>query len=301
MIAWGFNVIMTKVLVAHFLPVTMTALRIFTAGISVLLIMLCCKQVRALTKREFWYVLFGAMFNVVGHHYFLSIGLSKTSAANGGLILGLGPLLTTVLAILFLGSKVTVTRMIGVILGIAGVSFIVLGGNGGLSGVSLGDADVFMAIVFQAASFVIIKKVSDTLDPRLMTGYMLLIGSVVLFALSLFIEPAGLASMATGSAGVWAVFFASAIVATALGHMVYNYAIGKVGAAESAIFINLNTFFALVGAVLFLGEKIAGVHIVGFFLILIGIVLGSGAFEELLSGSRGKKEIGMGRQQKSFD
>ncbi|WP_419180519.1 EamA family transporter [Bacillus salipaludis] len=45
---------------------------------------------------------------------------------------------------------------------------------------------------------------------------------------------------------------------------------------ESAIFINLNPFFALVGAVLFLGEKISSPQIVGFLFILLGVLLGQG-------------------------
>ncbi|MGC4377651.1 DMT family transporter [Fictibacillus sp. Mic-4] len=292
MIAWGFNVIMTKLLVAEFAPVTMTSFRILTAAASVFIVLFLLKKVRWLTKKEFLYVFISALFNVVGHHYFLSIGLSKTSASNGGLILGMGPLLTTILAILFLGSIVTVTRALGIVLGLTGVAFIVLEGNGSIHGVSIGDLYVFFAILSQAASFILIKKISKTLDPRLMTGYMLLIGSVILFAISAFLEPNGLQTMTKGSPSIWAVFFTSAIVATALGHMLYNYAIGKVGAAEASIFINLNPFFALIGAVLFLGEKIKMAQIVGFLFILFGVILGSGAFEELKRHSKRKHQIG---------
>lgn len=118
----------------------------------------------------------------MAHHYFLSMGLTKTFASNGGLILGM-----------------------------AGVSFIVLKGNRGLSSISPGDVDVFLSILAQAISFILIKKASNTLDPRLMTGYMLIAGSIFLFVLGLFFEPAGMESMAGGSAGLWTVFFASAI------------------------------------------------------------------------------------------
>lgn len=198
----------------------------------------------------------------MAHHYFLSMGLTKTFASNGGLILGM-----------------------------AGVSFIVLKGNRGLSSISPGDVDVFLSILAQAISFILIKKASNTLDPRLMTGYMLIAGSIFLFVLGLFFEPAGMESMAGGSAGLWTVFFASAIVATALGHMLYNDAIGKVGAAETAIFINLSPFFSLVGAAIFLGEKIVIEQILGFFFILCGVVLGSGAFDELRIKLKQKQEI----------
>ena len=280
MVVWGFNVIATKVLVANFMPVTMTAFRVFTAGVSVFLILFLLKKVRMLTKKEFGYVFFAMLLNVVAHHYFLSIGLSQTSASNGGLILGMGPLLTALLSVFFLGSVMNFLKILGVLLGFAGVAFIVLQSGGGFHGVSHGDFYVFLAILAQAASFVLIKKVSKTLDPRLMTGYMLVMGSIILFGISLLIEPNGIASMVNHSVGIWAVFFASAIIATAMGHMLYNYALGEVGTTEAAVFINLNPFFSLIGAVLFLGEKIVITQLIGFVFILVGVMFGSGALEE---------------------
>ncbi|QKE75065.1 DMT family transporter [Arthrobacter citreus] len=281
MVVWGFNVIATKVLVENFMPVTMTAIRVFTAGVSVFIILFLIKKVRLLTKREFGYVFPAMLLNVVAHHYFLSIGLSQTSASNGGLILGMGPLLTALLSVFFLGSVMTFVRILGVLFGFAGVAFIVFQSGGGFHGVSHGDFYVFLAILAQASSFVLIKKASKTLDPRLMTGYMLVMGSIILFGISQILEPDGLASMVHHSAGIWAVFFASAVVATAMGHMLYNFALGKVGTTEAAIFLNLNPFFSLIGAVLFLGEKIVLTQVVGFILILIGVLFGSGVYEDL--------------------
>lgn len=86
-----------------------------------------------------------------------------------------------------------------------------------------------------------------------------------------------MASMAQTDIGLWAVFLGSAVIATAVGHMTYNYAIGQVGAAEASIFINLNPFFALIGSSLLLGEAVTIVQMSGFVLILIGVLFGSGA------------------------
>ncbi|MGM7723488.1 DMT family transporter [Metabacillus sp. Hm71] len=289
MITWGFNVIATKLLVANFMPVTMTALRIFTAGIGVFIILFGLRLLRKPSKKEFLWILICSLFNVVGHHYFLSVGLKGTSASNGGLILGMGPILTTILAIFFLNNKVTLLRFIGIMFGFIGISFIVFKGGDDFQAITLGDVQVFLSIFLQCISFIIIKKVSSTLDPRLMTGYMLVIGSVFLFMISLVVEPNGLKSMAGGSLSIWVIFFASAILATSVGHMTYNYAIGKVGAAESAIFINLNPFFALVGAALFLNEVITFTQVIGFIFIIFGVVLGAGGFDELLRHQKTKR------------
>ena len=301
MVTWGLNVIATKVIVTHFMPITITALRVFTAGACVFIILGFLKKVRLPTRSEFRYIFFACLFNVVCHHFFLSLGLSKTSASNGGLILGLGPLLTTIIAFFLLGARITIIRLLGIIMGFTGVTFIVILGNHGVSAVSIGDFYVFLAIFTQAFSFILIKKVSQTLDPRLMTGYMLVIGSVLLFIISLVKEPNGLKGITHGSVDVWMIFLASAIIATALGHMIYNYAIGKVGVAESAIFINLNPLFSLIGAVIFLDEQITPAQIFGFIFILVGVLFGSGALEEFLNKSKQKNKLIYLKKTKDFN
>src|SRR5690625_6141981 len=71
-------------------------------------------------------------------------------------------------------------------------------------------------------------------------------------------------------------FLFSAIIATAFGHMIYNYAIRNVGPTETTIFVNLNTMFAILGAALFLGEPILMKHYTGLGFIIIGVFIGSG-------------------------
>jgi drug/metabolite transporter (DMT)-like permease len=288
MVSWGLNVTATKILVSYFMPVTITGIRILTAGLTVFLLLFFIKKIRKLTRKEFSYVFLASLFNVVAHHYYLSVGLTETTATNGGLILGMSPLLTTILAIIFLGTPLTFLRSTGLILGFAGVAFIVLEGSD-LTGISSGDGYILLSVLTQAVSFILIKKVAHTLDPRLMTGYMMVIGSLLLIVIGLVEEPGGFQSIATHSTvPLWLIFFASACIATALGHMLYNEAMGKIGASEASIFINLNPFFALVGSFLFLNERILFQHVIGFFLIITGVLLGSGAIEELLKKRRNK-------------
>jgi drug/metabolite transporter (DMT)-like permease len=289
MFLWGINVTALKVIVSNFPPITITSLRVFTAGITVFIILFFLKKVRLPSKKEWGYIVGGGLLNVTGHHLFLGIGLKATSAVNGGLILGLGPLLTALMAILLLGNRLTHVRIIGFIFGGIGVSLTVLAGGSGLSGMSIGDFYVFISILSQAISFIIISKAAKTLDPRLLTGYMLVFGSILLFFIGLWKEPSGLSYIGSGSIGLWSVFFASAIFATAVGHMLYNYAIGQTGPAEASIFLNLNTFLSILFASIFLGEKITSSHLLGLIFIVSGVIFGSGALEEIMLKNRAKR------------
>jgi drug/metabolite transporter (DMT)-like permease len=289
MFLWGMNVSAIKLLVNDFMPITITSLRIFVAAVLVFAVLIPLKKVRKPQKKEWLYIIIGAFFSIFVHHFFISEGLAKTSAANGGLILGLGPMLTAILSIILLKRKPTLIRLIGFLLGGIGVSFTVLAGSGGIHTATIGDIEIFLAILSQAFSFILIKKASETLDPLLLTGYMLLIGSVLLFIVSLLKEPSGLASLNHGTPFIWLMFIFSAVLATALGNMVYNYVIGQIGAAETSIFLNLSTFFSLVGAALFLKEDLLPAHFIGLLLIVPGVILGSGSLEELLSRRKEKK------------
>lgn len=282
MLIWGFNLPSVKYLVSFVEPVTLTAVRILMAGITVFILLAVFRLLRWPAKTEWKYIFFASLLNVVGHHYFLSSGLTLTSGTNAGLVLGTGPMLTAVLVSLIMRNYPSKLQWIGVVIGLIGVSATVLVGNGGASGMNLGDVFVFLSILSQVFSYLIIAKVANTLDPRLMTGYMFLIGSVILFVISLIQEPGEIAAFATVPPSFWLAFFFSAMLGTAVGHMLYNYSIGQAGPTKAAIFMNLNTFFSLVGASVILGEEITTRHLFGLVLIVIGVIFGSGAAEDLI-------------------
>lgn len=289
MIIWGFNLPLLKYLLLYVGPVTMTTFRILLACITVFIILAPSKLIRMPTKTEWKYIVGGAFLNVVLHHYFLNMGLERTTGTNAGLILGTGPVLTVISVSLILRNYPSKIQWIGVLSGLIGVSSVVLAG-GGLAGLALGDIYVFLAILVQVLSFLVISKAARTLDPRLMTAYMMVIGSIILFFISLIQEPGEIQAFATVPTSFWLAFAASGIIGTAVGHMLYNYSVGKVGPSKAAIFINFNTLFSLLGSVLFLGEIITARHLIGFLFIIAGVILGSGAAEDLWKKRREQQE-----------
>ncbi|MGM8213139.1 DMT family transporter [Virgibacillus sp. W0430] len=279
MMFWGFNVSALKVLVTTIDPIFLTSVRIFTAGISVLIISYFMKIFRLPTKKELVTIAYITIFNVVFHHSLLAIGLTRTSGVNAGLILGTAPLVTMVLSILLLNDRVTRMRVLGFILGFIGIVVTSLSGTGGLSTVSIGDLWIFLSMLLQAFSFILISKLNPDFDPRLLTGYMLVLGSVFIFVFSLIVESNVNQITALFSWKLGLIFLFSAVLCTAFGHMTYNFAVKNVGPAETTIFINLNTFFSLAGAAIFLGEPILLNHFYGLILILCGVFIGSGTLE----------------------
>ncbi|MFJ5769578.1 DMT family transporter [Psychrobacillus sp. NPDC093180] len=289
MFVWGANLPILKYLVTVVPPVSLTAIRILCASLAVFIILWKMKLLRKPTKQEWKYILLGSLTNVVLHHYFLNIGLSITSGTHGGLILGTGPMLTAISAAIILKYFPTKFQWLGLVFGLAGVSVSILVGGGESNGANIGDFYVFLAILAQVLSYMVVSKAAATLDPRLLTAYMMLIGAVVLVIISFIQEPGGISVFAETNPTFWVLFLTSAIICTAIGHMMYNYAVGKAGATKSAIFMNLNPLFSLILSAIFLGEILTGRHFIGLFLIIIGVMLGSGAAEDMWKKYRKKR------------
>jgi drug/metabolite transporter (DMT)-like permease len=289
MVIWGFNVSAIKILVTYFPPIFIQGVRVFLAGLVVIVVLMMSKRFERISLKNVLGILVAVLFGVFGHHLFLALGLTITTSSNTGLILGLVPLFTSIFAMLFLKEVLTVVKSIGILAALSGVYFIILKGNGPVSGFSLGDLFIFGAVITQAISFIVIKKLTTNLDSRQMTGIMLIFGSLMMFGLSFWIDPIE-TNQFHQPVYVWLVLLASAVFATGLGHMLYNYAIQQLGAGSTAIFINLTPFFSLLGSALFLGEKIVVEQLIGFVLIVLGVILGTGMLESSFS-SRIRRNI----------
>ncbi|MGN7477975.1 DMT family transporter [Solibacillus silvestris] len=287
MFVWGVNVPAIKYLTTQASPISMTSIRIFIAAIVVFAILKAMGLIRRLTKKEWGYILIGALLNVAIHHSLMAIGVSMTTGANASLIIGTGPMLTAVLGSLLLKNMPTIIQWLGFGIGMAGISITVLLSGGEVAAFSVGDLLVFLSIFSQVFSFIIISKASKTIDPRLLTAYMFLVGSIILAITGMIFEPNGFREMPYTNTAFWIVLIISGALATAVGHMLYNNTIPQVGAAKAAIFINFNTLFALVGSALILGEPVTYVHGIGLVLIVIGVLFGSGSFEYFLN----RKEV----------
>lgn len=289
MVLWGFNVVAIKVVVEQFPAVTITSMRIFIAATVVWLILGFKKQIRLPSRSEFIYLLLATFTGVVGHHYFLSIGLTETTASNSGLILGTVPLTTSILAAIMLKERLSVLRILGLLIGLVGVTIIVLHGTGENLAINKGDVYIAFAVITQALSFIFIKQASETMKASLITGYILLIGACFLFLIALILEPNKLPLLKDGTTIAWGAFLISGILATGIGHYLYNNAIPYIGPGRVSIFNNMTPFFALIGSSLFLNERILPIQILAFVLIVISVILGSGLGDRFIRKSHGQQ------------
>ena len=290
MVLWGLNIVILKLLVTELPPATMTAFRIMIAGVTTLCILILTRSFRRMTKQEWIYTLLGTLFGVVLHHSLLAISLTMIDASSAALILALVPLTTVILAIFFLGEKLTGARLLGIFLALIGVFFI-QGESFTTFHFSLGEVLIFTSMLVQAISFIFIKKATATIDSKQITTMMFLTGSIGLVILSFIIEPGSFSQMFTASPFIYVLFIFSGMVVTGFGYIIYNSAIQQIGAGQTVIFNNFVPFFGVVFSVIFLNEMITASQVIGFIFVVIGVLFGTGYIEFIFSQRNRRKNL----------
>lgn len=290
MVLWGLNIVILKLLVTELPPATMTAFRVMIAGITTLCILILTRSFRRMTRQEWIYTLLGTLFGVVLHHSLLAISLTMIDASSAALILALVPLTTVILAIFFLGEKLTGARLLGIALALVGVFFI-QGKSFTSFQFSLGEVLIFTSMLVQAISFIFIKKATATIDSKQVTTMMFLTGSIGLVVLSFIIEPGSFSQMFTAKPFIYVLFIFSGMVVTGFGYIVYNSAIQQIGAGQTVIFNNFVPFFGVVFSVIFLNEMITASQVIGFIFVVIGVLFGTGYIEFIFSQRNRRKYL----------
>ncbi|WP_158582956.1 DMT family transporter [Lysinibacillus yapensis] len=290
MFLWGINLALLKLLVLDIPPIVMQGTRIFVAGISLFLILLIMKKKIIYKEMPWKLVLLATLLGVIGHHSLLAAGLQQTTAIKSSLILGLAPLITAIIAVATRSTSLTKLRFFGFVIGFIGISVAVVEDASAISGFGLGDGLVLGSIIVQAFSFFVIRQITLTIPPLVLTAYLLTIGSFIMLLYSLVVMPESFAAFTTLQPIMWGIFLFSSILATAVGHSLYNSMIKKIGTAETAIFTNLSTIFALIGAVVILGEPLHASQIFGCLLIIVGVLIGTGGIEEWIRARKLKNQ-----------
>jgi drug/metabolite transporter (DMT)-like permease len=122
---WSFAFIAGKVGVTYCPPLILLAARFSLAGVIILGLSALRREAWQLTWRD---IVVFALLGLANNALYLGLGytgLQSVSAGLGGLIVSANPVFTAGLAAIFVGERLTWRKVVGLLLGIAGVAFIV--------------------------------------------------------------------------------------------------------------------------------------------------------------------------------
>lgn len=277
MLVWGVNVSAVKVLTGFFEALPLAALRMVVACMALSAIVLWRRSgVPAFGMRRLAALAGCGFLMVYANQILFALGLQRSTATNGALIMALSPLVSALMAALVFREALTARRLIGVALGFTGVAAVVLSHPGAsLSHAGLGDLMLALSVVSFAVGGVGVQRLARQIDPLSMSWGIYVMGTAMLVVHALLgPSPLGAAQLFPG-AWPWALVLFSGVAATAAGNLIWNRAISVIGVARTAVFLYWVPVFGVAVAALLLGERLTWWHLFGFAAVMSGTWLGT--------------------------
>ncbi|WP_035373784.1 DMT family transporter [Pseudoduganella violaceinigra] len=273
MVTVGSTVVASKVIAAGLPPFTATALR-FAVALPVFLVLCWLLQARfpRFGRRDLVLLVLQACAGSVGYTVLLISGMSFTSAATAGVLVGTLPIVSAGFAVLALGERPTVRLLAAVALAALGVL-----AASGFSTVELqapatkhllGAALVLAAVACEALFILLNKRLRAPMEALPLSTLMCALGFVFASAASLFLEHPWQISMDVRA--LEAVLY-YALVPTVLGFVLWYAGAARVSGMEAALFTALAPVSATLLANTILHEAITPRQLAGMACVLAAV------------------------------
>ncbi|MBD2105873.1 DMT family transporter [Nodosilinea sp. FACHB-13] len=257
-------------------PLTTSLLRyVIAMGVLGLFISGSAQPVKALTvARADWgsMVLLG-LFGVVGYHYFFFSSLRYTATANTAIINAFNPVVTGVMAALFIGERLSRRQYGGIALALLGVLTLLTRGNiTTLLTLKLnrGDGLMLCAVLCWVVYSLIIKQLSQRYSGLTITFYAAVAGVGQLLVLA-SLERWWLQLATLSLASSIAILYMG-VAASGVAYLLFNLSIQQVGPTRTAsVVYSLVPIFVAGLAWLFFREPLTATMVASMGLILLGV------------------------------
>ena len=199
------------------------------------------------------------------------LGLSKSNASRGTLMVNIQPFFTLFLAHYFIpGDRITKRKTLGILLGFAGVVFVFLGKKGVTADFQVGDLIILAAAFLWSCSAVYTKRIIHAFKPFHMVLYPIIF-SVPFFFLEGFIWDG--AMIAHVNAKVFCALLYQGLIVASFFFLAWRTMLQKYGAGVFHCFIFFMPISGVVLGGLILGEPITVNILISLLLIVSGILL----------------------------
>lgn len=271
---WAGAFIAGKYTVPYISTFTLTFLRFFYATIILFFVMKRMGVDFKLEKDKLPVYLFTGTVGMFGYHVLFFTALKFTTAINSSIIAATNPMMTTLLAIIFLRSKLRAKQLFGILLSFTGVLLTITGADLDVLkhfAFNAGDLWMLAAVAAWAAYGVFSKSKGKGIPPIVLTYYSFLVCTILIIPFVLYEKPWEFLFAIPVSAHL-AVLYMS-IFPSVIGYLVQQMAIKEIGPSKASVFVNLVPVFSIVLAVMILGEALEPVKLVTAALIIAGVTI----------------------------
>lgn len=266
--AWGSLYVVSKFVLGKVPVVTVLCLRYFIAGITLFFINNNRKE-KKIERKDIKYVL---LIGFVG--YFLSVGaqllgIKLSDASMASLVNSMNPITIMIFAAIILKEKLTVKKVICVILALIGV-YIIIGdvkGNGQILGILF---SIFSVILWSFVS-VIVRRITQKYAASIITTYCMFIATACTLPFSI-IELITTSNLQFDWSAIISLLYMG-VICTALAYVFWNKSLSLIEAGTCSLFYPVQPMVSVILGMIFLGEQININFIFGAALIIGGALL----------------------------
>ncbi|HEU0084784.1 MAG TPA: DMT family transporter [Bradyrhizobium sp.] len=273
---WAGNIVLGRYVAGHVPPITLSCIR-WIGALAILLPFAWPHLKRdwpALRARlPFILVLSATGFAL--NNTLSYWALQYTQALNALLIQSSGPLFVALWSLALFGVRLTPAQLVGITISMCGVLTIILGGDfAALGHIRFNKGDVMFA-----TALCVFGLYSALMPRRPVTHPLSLIIATMGFGAALMV-PGALWEFFNGvtlqpDALTVATLAYVVIFPSALAYLFFNRGIALIGPNRAAPFFHLVPVFGSAMAILFLGEQPRLFHLIGYALVLAGVVIAS--------------------------
>lgn len=276
-VLWGMSYIWSDRLIALGVPISyFVPLRIFVAGIILLLFNILTKNFRLIARKDIWKFLLLALFEPLIYFFCETYGIKETGSPTiSAMIIASVPIFSVGAGALFFKERISILNGFGIVVTLAGICLVLLkqGGDEGVpQNFILGVVLLMIAVFSEVGHASLTKLLADGYKPQVIVMYQFLIGTVYFlpFFLTRGIEnfDARLVS--------WEVLepiLCLAVLCSSLAFSLWAMAIKKLGVGKSSIFLAMMCVATALVAEVIGREHLSLFQWLGVFIAVLGIVL----------------------------
>jgi drug/metabolite transporter (DMT)-like permease len=271
---WAGNIVLARHVGDHVPPITLTTIRWF--GVFLILLPFAWPHLRRdwpALRAHLPLMLFLSAIGFAFNNAISYWAMQYTEALNALLIQSSGPLFVALWSLILFGVRLTSAQLAGIAISLIGVLTIILRGDfGALASIAFNKGDVMFA-----ASLVSFALYSALIPRRPVTHQLSLISFTTLCG-ALMLLPFSVWEYSTGAVLKFdfltlATLGYMLIFPSTLAYLFFNRGLALIGPNRAAPFFHLVPVFGSAMAILLLGEQPRLFHLVGYALVLAGVVI----------------------------
>ncbi|HEX7328828.1 MAG TPA: DMT family transporter [Casimicrobiaceae bacterium] len=191
---WGCNWPVMKIGVTELAPLTFRALTLPFAGIGLLVIALAQRESIRVPRALWGRLACLALFNISGWNGFVLFGVEHLSSGRSAILGYTMPLWATLCAVVVAGERLSLRRVIGLVLGMTGMLLLIGDEMHQLRGAPFGVAMILVAAFSWGLGTALLRRWPMPMSPTALTGWMIVIGWIPIALLVPAFDPTPLAT-----------------------------------------------------------------------------------------------------------